>query len=172
MARTYSVKKMTEKVGQYGLFIRFHSGAKYMVPNMCYCLGEADMFLVQRNDYSHEFEVKISRSDFLADKKKKKKHCNLQFPLGGMKTPNKFSYVVPKDMIKVEEVPDYAGLYYIWHDGGISEVKAPKFLHKSKHDWTEKVAKSCSWRLLRMFLVERKPEKYNANDSPTRSSGR
>ena len=168
MARTYSVKKMTEKVGQHGIYIRFNSQAKYMVPNMCYCLGEADMFVVQRNDYTHEFEIKISRSDFLADKKKTKKHCNLQFPLPGMQTPNKFSYVVPKDMVKVEEVPDYAGLYYIYHCGTVCEVKPPKFLHKAKYDWTEKVAKSCSWRLLRMFLVERKPEKYNANDRPPR----
>ena len=50
------------------------------------------------------FEFKVSRSDFLADKKWKKylKHCN------------SFSFVCPYGMIKKEELPEGIGLLWIF----------------------------------------------------------
>ena len=38
---------------------------------------ESDFFVQKQNGYSYEFEVKISRSDFFADKKKVSKHLIL-----------------------------------------------------------------------------------------------
>ena len=142
----------TEQLLQIGIYHNWLGAAQYMMVNICYALGEADMLMVRRSGYVEEFEIKISRSDFLADRKKMRKHQRLQEPNGWV-TPNKFSYVVPEDMIKIEEVPDYAGLFY-WCPkwGTISMVKSPKFLHKDKHDWTEKIAKSASHRLMRLLM--------------------
>lgn len=46
--------------------------------------------------------------------------------------PNKFYYCVPEGLIKVEDVPDYAGLMYVEDSGYIKTVKEAKFLHKEK----------------------------------------
>ena len=142
----------TEQLLQIGVYHNWLGAAQYMMANICYALGEADMLMIRRSGYVEEFEVKITRGDFLADRKKLMKHQRLQAPNGWV-TPNKFSYVVPKAMVKVEEVPEYAGLFY-WcpKSGYIHTVKAPKFLHKDKHDWTAKIAKSASHRLMRLLM--------------------
>lgn len=44
--------------------------------------------------------------------------------------PNKFFYAVPEGLVKVEEVPDYAGLLYVKENGEIQKVKDGKFIHK------------------------------------------
>lgn len=105
---------------------------------------ESDFFVQKQNGYAYEFEVKISRSDFFADKKKVDKHMILssgKFMLKKHKyneqstckadrwivteeekehsfRPNKFFYVVPSGMITVDELPPYAGLYYYDENGG------------------------------------------------------
>ena len=48
--------------------------------------------------------------------------------------PNKFWYAVPENLISVEEVPDYAGLYYILESGEIKTMKRAPFIHKEKHN--------------------------------------
>lgn len=48
------------------------------------------------------YEVKISRGDFLSDEKWR----------GYLQYCNRFSFVCPKDMIELEELPDYVGLVY------------------------------------------------------------
>lgn len=45
--------------------------------------------------------------------------------------PNRFYYAVPENLIKVNEIPDYAGLIYIREDDCIT-IKEAKFLHKKK----------------------------------------
>ena len=142
----------TEQLLQISVYLNYLSASKYMMSNICYDLGEADMLMIRRNGYVEEFEIKISRGDFLADRKKLSKHQRLQAPRGWV-TPNKFSYVVPKDMVKVEEVPEYAGLFY-WcpKSGYLHSIKVPEFLHKDKHDWTKKIAGSASHRLMRLLM--------------------
>jgi hypothetical protein len=68
-----------------------------------------------------EFEIKISRGDFLNDAKKSKHQQG-----GGA---NYFYYVCPKDMIKKEEVDKRYGLIYVWDTGYIEIVKTPRKLH-------------------------------------------
>lgn len=48
------------------------------------------------------------------------------------KCPHKFAYVCPKGLISKDEVPDYAGLYYVSDSGRITEVKRTPFIHKNK----------------------------------------
>ena len=45
--------------------------------------------------------------------------------------PN-FNYIVPKDLIKIEEVPEYAGLIYFSEDMSFEIIKKPRLLHKTK----------------------------------------
>ena len=125
---------------------------------------ESDFFVQKNNGYSYEFEIKISRSDFLCDKKKiikhsilengffNKKHKTGQYDFNLQKTiwtetseqkeesfrPNKFFYIVPKGLIKIEEIPKYAGLfYYEPYTGncGLTKVKDAPFIHKDILDF-------------------------------------
>ncbi len=48
------------------------------------------------------------------------------------RTPNRFYYACPWELIKIEEVPKYAGLLWV-HDDGMSEVKAAPLIHKRKY---------------------------------------
>jgi hypothetical protein len=43
--------------------------------------------------------------------------------------PNYFNFVTPKDLISIDEVPDYAGLIYMNEDGSFDIIKKPKLLH-------------------------------------------
>ena len=104
---------------------------------------------------TYEYEIKVSRSDFLADFKKTRKHSILQglnktnphkwsYPVGKVDTEdvlqerdgsvgrcNYFYYVCKEGLIKEAEVPDYAGLIWIVGDDIEIKKKAPK-LHSFK----------------------------------------
>lgn len=47
-----------------------------------------------------------------------------------IKTPNKFYYICPTDLIPIKEVPNYAGLIYIDNKGHTTTIKRAPFLHK------------------------------------------
>ena len=86
----------------------------------------------------HEFEVKISRSDFFADKKKgtrwggKSKFEFYQYEQ--QKAPNYFHYICPENLIAESEIPAFAGLYYYSEEEGIYLVKSPKRIHHKPQD--------------------------------------
>lgn len=95
---------------------------------------ESDFFCMSKSGYAIECEIKVSRSDFFADFKKthwnkKTKHEILADKTQAFK-PNRFYFAVPKDLIKKEEVPEYAGLIYI--DSYSTIIKQAPFLHKEK----------------------------------------
>lgn len=92
---------------------------------------EVDLLSVGVGGYTFEFEVKISRSDFLRDKKKRK-WGKMEY-LSEEKTPNYISYVCPAGLIQLTEVPLFAGLYY-YKDSEIIEIREPALRHKSKID--------------------------------------
>jgi len=155
------MEKYSEKSIQALLERRFDSGnIRYTVPNLYLFRHdwETDFLVVQRtSSYCYEIEIKISRSDFMNDFKKVDKHSILKegtymkkkyrYPINqetGKKysekyyapekwdfRPNKFYYCVPENLIKKEEVPEYAGLMYVT-PLGIITVKEPRFLHKEK----------------------------------------
>lgn len=96
-----------------------------------YFAGECDVLSINKNGLLHEFEVKVSRSDFFADLKKQKwvffEHRIAK------SIPNYFSYVCPAPLISIDEIPDWAGLIYA-ANGKLEVVKRPKSLHKERHD--------------------------------------
>lgn len=70
--------------------------------------------------YSILVEVKVSRSDFFADRKKPFR-MKPETGMGDMRY-----YCCPKDLIRKEEMPEGWGLLYIYPNGKIRRVKESK----------------------------------------------
>lgn len=102
--------------------------------------GELDVISVNRSGYVSEFEVKVSRSDFKADAKKRK--WQYFDTLIGRAIPNYFTYVCPEGMIKPEELKPYMGLIY-YTEGQLTIIKRPVLIHKYKHDIIKLLTKLC-----------------------------
>lgn len=133
---------------------------RWIVPNVDhFSTGEMDLCSITAAGLVHEYEIKLSRSDFLADRKKKHKHPQLALIASGVMSvpeepfrwqpgprirnitsPNYYSYVTPFEMVGIEEVPPYAGLIYVHLDKlynygfALDFVKKPKLLHPNKAD--------------------------------------
>lgn len=120
-------------------------------------LMECDVLSISKSNYIYEYEIKISRADFKKDFIKKK-HTNIineKFTkvIKGETSyllPNYFNFVTPKDLIKIDEVPEYAGLIYMNEDGTFDIIKKPKLLHKIKANelFIRKVAHNLSCKLI------------------------
>lgn len=128
---------------------------------------ECDVFMMTKSNYFYEYEIKLSRQDFLKDKFKERKKYEWgksgTFNVSTLKKhnmllnrdtkgPSVFYYVVPAGMIKMNEVPEYAGLIeIIQNDWGISfsnAIKAPR-LHSVKTDETvrDDIMRTCYFRM-------------------------
>lgn len=103
---------------------------------------ECDILEVNQSGFTTEYEVKISRSDFKNDRKKLDLSRNVLkddlIQLGNR--TNYFYYVVPENLLSVDEIPEYAGLIYVKQKQESKRYtmlmferikKAPK-LHKNK----------------------------------------
>lgn len=150
-----SIPKMTE--GQVCQILSAnYTGAKYVLSNTYIYAAdwETDLFVLRMNGYSLEFEIKVTRSDFMADAKKVKKHqilkdgkYILQHKGNASKVvkihnfrPNKFYYAVPAGMIQIDEVPKYAGLIYIYPaTRSAVVVKNAPFIHRDILSYEKKL---------------------------------
>ena len=115
--------------------VRYHLNGLYTFSHT----WESDYLALTKSGYLYEGEVKVSRSDFKADFKKEQKHTLLRESyeklegLEGKLRPHYFFYAVPEDLIKEEEVPEYAGLIYmIEHFPYYKWIKQAPLLHKEK----------------------------------------
>jgi hypothetical protein len=123
---------MTEKDIVTSLMI-YYRQYRYRINNVYVFAWESDFIAVTKSGYVIECEVKISRSDFLADiKKDKHKLLTRVWPTDMI--PNRFMYVAPSGIIKPEEVPPYAGLMQYER---MYTLKNPPLLHKQKYDLTK-----------------------------------
>ncbi len=118
----------TEKAIQIQLYHRLNSGSRIMVPNSMLYGWEADMLRVTKSGYVYEFEIKVTASDFYADKRKAKWYS---------RNPgaNYFTYVMPKDLVKLETIPEDAGIW--WYTGrrgwcSFEIARRPKKKHPNK----------------------------------------
>lgn len=135
------VKKNIKYTEEYILDILnqvwFNSSTKKYVVNNLFVFGwESDYLCLTKSGYFYEAEIKISRSDFKQDKKKKlEKHLLLENKEANELKPNYFYYAVPQDLILVDEIPEYAGLIYITDSFPyINIVKQAPELHRNKVD--------------------------------------
>lgn len=120
---------MTEKKIQEYLFT--NSGRRYsvMVPNYTPSHWfECDLFAVSRAGLFHEYEIKVTVSDFKADRQKRRPRTwrrengqRIEIPgetkhalLTARSTdgPSRFYYIVPEGLIELKDVPEFAGLQY------------------------------------------------------------
>lgn len=117
---------------------------KYLFSN-----SENDVLALNRNDYLTEYEVKISRSDFKADAKKRK----WQWYKMRIETmiPNYFYYVCPEGLILETEIPEFAGLIYATNEG-LQVIKKSPLLHKKKRDKIRVLSKFCRVMSERLYL--------------------
>lgn len=151
MVKTYTEQKLIDALER-----NYLSGYTLWIRN-AYIFGdwESDFLNVARSGYCNEFEVKISRSDFFNDFKKVRRHSVMKNGTyvywfnNEVRTqefrPNRFWYVVPAGLIRLEEIPEYAGLIYCkplerWPDTlDIEIVKPAPVLHKQKFDFEKKL---------------------------------
>lgn len=150
---------------------------------------ECDVFEITQAGYFREYEIKLSRSDFLADAKKMRQDWDEKVPtdpsqgftyvkrakhacMGQPNGPQQFYYVCPRGLVKESEVPSWAGFIEVvtrphyhrppWNVSELTIRKAPK-LHKEKLNpkILERARGTHYWRFNSLFI-------YNKmEDAPT-----
>ncbi len=109
-----------------------------MLPNFVIDRGfEMDVFKLTPSGLITEFEIKTSKMDFRLDFKKKNKHDLLK---NGQLSCNRFFFVTPCNLLKLEDIPSYAG----WYELSETKYKSRYFvlslrknaplLHKNKFE--------------------------------------
>lgn len=107
---------------------QFLASPLYILNNMFVYPWESDYLAVTQADYVYEIEVKVTHSDFLQDFSKKAKHKALSdvYAVNHRKwdrleketvkreCPNYFYYATLEGVIRPEEVPEYAGLLWVY----------------------------------------------------------
>lgn len=128
---------------------------------------ECDLFVLTKSGYFREFEVKISRSDFLRDGEKsaevgpwkwgekrptERKHDLLAS--GSTRAPYQFWYVTPPGVLTAADLPPWAGLIEMVGNGPNfyerQVVEAPR-IHRVKADPKIRAhaLEACYWRMHR-----------------------
>lgn len=157
---------MTEAEIQNALYYEtLRKRHRLAVPNVHVLGWESDMVSVTKHDLLVEYEIKCSRSDFHADRKKIR-HRILD---GGVISDLErgaayFYYVTPRDLVTAAEVPWYAGLIYS-HPVMQIVKRAPKLhdqkLRDSQRRWLERSLTARYWKRRLRSLDE------GENDEPT-----
>jgi len=124
---------------------RKYPQSKYRIYNAFVYDWESDFWFLNRTGYGVEIEIKTSHEDFKRDFNKIQKHSVLKngfyfrpefdSPVNVSRRPNKFYYCCPEWVIKIDEVPDYAGLMWVGPNGNIRTIKEAPFLHKEKQKY-------------------------------------
>lgn len=112
------------------------------VPNVYfYNYNESDFISVTKTNYVHEYEIKISKSDFKAETKKNR-------PIKA----NFFWFVVPDGLIAEKDIPKGTGLIYVCCDHRrnyyFCEVKV-----KAKRRHRTKITSEKKCELLRKIML-------------------
>ena len=112
--------------------------------------SEMDVAKITSTEYIYEYELKVSRSDFIKeiknfnekiDRQKYWKHLMMKESFNDKKKKyrrktnsiaNKYYFVCPEDLIKEKEILDYQGLIYVNDNYNFKVIKEAKFLHKDK----------------------------------------
>ncbi len=139
MSQTPPKGKLADRIKESLCKFLVVGGYDIVIPNFYIHGSEMDILKLTPAGVLSEYEIKISRADFKADLNKNtgwkdgggKKHHALS---GGRRACNKFYFVVPEDLITVEECPRYAGLIYYHPDYhyDFTYAKTAPTLHKEK----------------------------------------
>lgn len=145
----------------------YYKNYNYRIANVFIYDWESDFYCLSKSGYSVEVEIKITVGDFKADFKKKWKHLLLSSKTSTVfrrlrwniitydrakKTPNRFYYACPEGMIKVDDIPEYAGLIYVGKYRQITIVKNAPLLHPVKNDMSQKLLAKFYWAYVNLRL--------------------
>ncbi|MBT9170538.1 MAG: hypothetical protein DDT18_00881 [Actinobacteria bacterium] len=86
----------------------FNPRVNLIVPNISWgmFLHECDMLIVTKNNYAYEVEIKTTKSDLVADQKKRHNHSN--------KKIKKLYFAIPDYLLQYAEyIPDHAGIIVV-----------------------------------------------------------
>jgi hypothetical protein len=123
-----------------------------IVPNFFISTFECDLFSLNKNLFTTEYEIKCSKPDFNNDFKKETNYgkTNKHDLIKDGERTNKFYFVVDS---KIEiDVPEYAGLITFERSSygvNFDRIKAAPFLHKRKAN--QDIINGCLIRLLWKF---------------------
>ena len=141
------MKIITEHI-EIAIMEHFDFSRHLIVPNVSNMMGlvpfETDMVVMTKANYVHGFEIKVSKSDLMADFKKEQ-HIHFDHRFRGKKGLERwygkfktFSYAVPEELknCALEVIPDFTGLYIIDDKMKLKQIKDSPILFN--HKWTEK----------------------------------
>jgi hypothetical protein len=140
----------------------FKKRYEVMIPNCFTSIdNEADVLAIRKSGICDEFEIKVSRSDFLNDAKKIVRYRSSDITSGednkwfteektsramlapwesykrdalmnGFMTCNYFWYVLKDGIASVDEVPKFAGLIFVSNEKKLNIIRWPEKLKKEK----------------------------------------
>ena len=144
---------ITERKIQDAFYLRNQTRFTTIIPN-CYPPGwfECDLMAITEAGYMYEFEIKLSRSDFLHDAKKgrapeylKEYYAGLKMKYGITKYerlssgdkngPSRFWYIVPEVLLDKIELPPFSGCLCVKemsHFIFLKEIQKAPRLHTHK----------------------------------------
>jgi hypothetical protein len=148
----------------------FATNTRYRLDVCGGCMAEADLLLVKLSGRVVEFEIKLTRADFLADQKHKRRKHDLLVQafitpkdLPRSPLPNEITYVVPASMnLSPDEVPEYAGLMVVTDAGRLQIVKRAPVIHTHKFEAFNNLTTPLSWRLAKGMQVQYEDEQTDA----------
>lgn len=140
------------KKGKHKSFEQIFSGQKYVVkkgyvtwkvkePIMMNFIGEDGKGVLEEDKYGRKRVKKVPSGKFREyismgkpDKNFESVAISTGIRIFKPILPNKFWFAVPENLISIDEIPDYAGLYYITERGKLKIIKRAPFIHKEKHN--------------------------------------
>ena len=90
---------------------------------------ESDLLEVTKLNHFIEYELKVSRSDYLADADKKMKFWTLE---NGLYCPNQFYYICPEGVIQKDDLPNFAGLIWIDERNFCRVIQSAPIIHENR----------------------------------------
>jgi hypothetical protein len=129
-----------------------------IVPNLSWGLigmHECDLFLIKKTKYAVEIEIKISKSDLIADFKKKHSHYDNRI--------KEFYYAIPAELLEVSEklIPEHQGIIVCERSGRYNSIKTrihrKAIANKNARKLTDKeVLKVATLGCMRIFKLKEK----------------
>lgn len=119
---------MTTKELEYAIYKKYFNASKLTITNIKTVVKyECDVAVIGKSDYLTGLELKISKSDLLADFKKKHTHI--------CKKVKKFYYVLPKDLENcIDLIPEEFGVIIVIKGSYIDDFCLKTPLEKTKYN--------------------------------------
>ena len=127
---------------------------------------EADILIINKEGFSHEIEIKLSKADYKNDFKKSYtnektgekflKHDKISC---GDYVCNNFSFLLPMGMVQIDNIPLHCGIIEFYHNPDsweteFFEVRKPKQIHTDSY-W-KMIDKEAFLRILARNLLFKK----------------